>query len=73
MINSFESETMDYAIRFFDSDNNLIEERSFEEISTANITNIITNTSRSENTVLSVDTTGSGVIDATLQPDRISR
>ena len=73
VINSFESATMDYTIRFFDSDNNLIEERSFEEISTANITNIITNTSRSENTVLSVDTTGSGVIDATLQPNRISR
>lgn len=72
-MDSFSSETLDYDIRFFDSTNNLIEERSFVDIPTTAEANIISNTSQIENTVLSMDISGTGVFSENILPDEISR
>jgi pimeloyl-ACP methyl ester carboxylesterase len=58
--------TMDYAIRFFDENNQLIEERSFEDVTITDKTVITTDTSRGGTTTLNVDENGDGVVDYTL-------
>lgn len=68
-MDSFKSDTIDYDVQFF-TKNKLVEERTFNDLSVTDDTNIITDTSR-KNTVLSVDKNDNGVIDKTIKPDKI--
>ncbi|MCM1091615.1 MAG: Ig-like domain-containing protein [Butyrivibrio sp.] len=56
---------MDYTIRFYDSNENLMEERVFEDVPITEDTLIYTNITESQNTVLEIDQDGDGTIDAT--------
>ncbi|MDR3077054.1 MAG: hypothetical protein LBU26_07100, partial [Synergistaceae bacterium] len=58
--------TMDYAIRFFDKDGNLLAEREFKDVKITDKTIITTDTSRSGETKLAVDENGDGIVDYTL-------
>jgi hypothetical protein len=60
------SGTMDYSIRFYDENNNLLGERAFEDVKITDKTIITTDTGRGAATVLKVDEDGDGVVDYTL-------
>ena len=61
--------TMNYAIHFFDENNNLTGERTFEDVSITASTIITTETNREGPTVLNVDEGGDGVVDYTISSD----
>jgi pimeloyl-ACP methyl ester carboxylesterase len=61
-----DSGTMDYAIRFFDADNKLLEEKNIEDVPITNKTIITTDIRRDAQVALKIDTDGDGVIDNTV-------
>ena len=60
--------TMDYSIRFYDANGNLLEERLFLEVPITYNTIISTNTNPTAATNLFVDTNGDGTYDSILYP-----
>lgn len=61
--------TMDYTIRFYSEDNELIEERTFEDVEITPTTVISTNSGMDTETKLEIDYNGDGKIDETLVYD----
>ena len=55
--------TMDYAIRYFNEDGELEEERSIEDVEVTANTIITTGSDKSKDTVLKIDNDGDGVVD----------
>jgi len=62
---------IDFDIRFFDASDELIEERSFRDVSVTDITHITTNTDQYEMTTLLIDDNGNGVYNRIIYPARI--
>ena len=54
---------LNYTIRWFDNENNLVDERSFIDIPVQENETITTNTAREEITILEVDQSGDGTVD----------
>ena len=55
--------TVDYTVRWFDDNYNLIDERVFFQVPITENSILTTNTDRSRNTVLNIDLNGDGTID----------
>ncbi|MFP3154322.1 InlB B-repeat-containing protein [Lachnospiraceae bacterium ZAX-1] len=66
-ISGTDTGTMDYSIQFFDANNELVEERVFENVPITDSTSIKTDTNQDGDTILSVDTDGNGTVDYTLE------
>ena len=64
-LNGTDSGTMDYTIRFYDAENNLLDERTFDDVPVTENTTITTKTSQTDNTVLNIDVNGDGSNDET--------
>ena len=63
ILNVTEVGTIDYTIRWFDDENNLLDERVFTDIAVDENTIITSNTARDEITILEVDLDGNGTPD----------
>ena len=62
-INVIEVGTLDYTIRWFDEDNNLVDERNFVDIPVSENETITSSTALEEVTVLEIDRSGDGIAD----------
>ena len=62
-LNGTDNGTMDYTIRYFDENNNLIDERVFEDIPITKTTLINTGIDKSNKTALNIDEDGDGKVD----------
>ncbi len=64
-LNATENGNMDYSIRWFDSDNNLVDERTFYDVYFNEDTIMKTNTNKNDDTILEIDYDGDGNTDKT--------
>ena len=61
--------TMDYTVRWFNADDTLADERTFNDVPITKDTVIQTNTDKNADTVLSIDVNGDSIIDETWKSD----
>lgn len=69
-LNGTDTGTMDYTIRYFDENNNLVDERNFKDVPVTKDTLIDTGIDKGNETVLNIDQDGDGKVDKTISASK---